>query len=275
MTTSISSPASSPIAVSISDGRDLASSLPFLRRYARSLTGRQSGGDAIVRTLLESALDDEALLAEINGGPVSAFRAFTKIWTSIDTSATRGADALTIETASQIARVPSFPRQALLLNQLEEFSIAQTGEILGVSEEEAGELVKQAVADLALDAPIDVLIIEDESIIAAHLEQIVAEAGHRVIGNATTADEAREMFSAKRPGLILSDLQLADGSSGIDAVDQILQMSDVPAIFITAFPEQLLTGDRPEPAFLIGKPFRDETVRAAISQALFFGSYSE
>ena len=47
-------------------------------------------------------------------------------------------------------------------------------------------------------------------------------------------------------------------------------MFDVPVIFITAFPERLLTGERPEPTFLITKPFQPETVKAAIGQALFF-----
>lgn len=259
----------------VHDSRDLASSLPFLRRYARSVTGRQASGDAIVRATLEASLQDPALLAEINSGAVGLFRAFTKVWTTSDAGFARGADSFAAETASQIARVPSFPRQALLLNQLEDFSIAQTGEILGVSEEEAQQLVHEAIADLALDRPVDVLIIEDEPLIASHLEDIVTDAGHRVVGNATTATEAGVIFADKRPGLVLSDMQLADGSSGADAVDAILRIGDVPVIFITAFPELLLTGERPEPAFLIGKPFRDETVRAAISQALFFGSHVE
>ena len=43
-------------------------------------------------------------------------------------------------------------------------------------------------------------------------------------------------------------------------------------IFITAFPERLLTGERPEPTFLITKPFQRSTVKAAIAQALFFDS---
>ena len=116
-------------------------------------------------------------------------------------------------------------------------------------------------------------MIEDEALIASHLESIIAEAGHRVVANATTAAQARILFEREQPNLVLSDVQLADGSSGIDAVDAIAQLSDVPVIFITAFPEMLLTGERPEPAFLIGKPFRDESVRTAISQALFFGSH--
>ena len=74
------------------------------------------------------------------------------------------------------------------------------------------------------------------------------------------------------PGLVLADIQLADDSSGIDAVRDILAEFSVPVIFITAFPERLLTGERPEPTFLITKPFQRSTVKAAIAQALFFDS---
>ncbi|WP_298191264.1 response regulator [Novosphingobium sp.] len=249
---------------------DLARALPYLRRYARSLTGRQSAGDAVVRELLESSLHDPAVHAEICDGTIALFRAFTRLWTSLDVPRSQGAVA---DHSSQIARVPSLPRQALLLNQLEGFSVAQTGAILGLPESETDKLVQQAVTELGLEEPVRVLVIEDEGLIASHLESIVAEAGHRVVANATKAAQARILFEREKPNLVLSDVQLADGSSGIDAVDAIARLSDVPVIFITAFPEMLLTGERPEPAFLIGKPFRDESVRTAISQALFFGSH--
>ena len=48
----------------------------------------------------------------------------------------------------------------------------------------------------------------------------------------------------------------------------------VPVIFITAFPERLLTGEKPEPAFLITKPFMPDMVKAVVSQALFFDTKS-
>ncbi|MES2860336.1 MAG: response regulator, partial [Pseudomonadota bacterium] len=115
-----------------------------------------------------------------------------------------------------------------------------------------------------------VLIIEDEAIISADIESLVRELGHNVTATATTHDEAVDAVARHRPGLVLADIQLADGSSGIDAVKDILKRFDVPVIFITAFPERLLTGERPEPTFLITKPFQPETVKAAISQALFF-----
>ncbi len=249
---------------------DLARALPYLRRYARSLTGRQSAGDAVVRELLESSLHDPAVRAEICDGTIALFRAFTRLWMALDVPRSQSAVS---EHSSQIARVPSLPRQALLLHQLEGFSAEQTGAILGLGEDEADKLVEQALTELGLEEPVRVLVIEDEGLIASHLESIVAEAGHRVVANATTATQARILFEREQPNLVLSDVQLADGSSGIDAVDAIAQLSDVPVIFITAFPEMLLTGERPEPAFLIGKPFRDESVRTAISQALFFGSH--
>jgi CheY-like chemotaxis protein len=124
--------------------------------------------------------------------------------------------------------------------------------------------------DIAREESADVLVIEDEPLIAAHLMAIVADAGHRPLAHATTATAAREAFERYRPALVLSDVQLADGSSGIDAVEDILRLAPVPVIFVTGYPEKLLTGEGPEPAFLIRKPFRDEAIHATISQALFF-----
>lgn len=92
-------------------------------------------------------------------------------------------------------------------------------------------------------------------------------------GIARTADAAVQLYNTERPHLIMSDIQLADGSSGIDAVNKIVEDApDIPVIFITAFPERLLTGEGPEPAFLISKPYTEEQVRSAVSQAMFFSS---
>jgi CheY-like chemotaxis protein len=115
------------------------------------------------------------------------------------------------------------------------------------------------------------MIIEDEPLIAMDLESLVESLGHGVTGIARTHREAVALAGKKQPGLILADIRLADMSSGVDAVKEILLSFEVPVIFITAYPEQLLTGERPEPAFLITKPFRPANVTAVISQALFFG----
>jgi len=119
-----------------------------------------------------------------------------------------------------------------------------------------------------------VFIIEDEPIIAADIEGLVRDLGHEVTGIATTHTEAVQLAEQDKPGLVLCDIQLADDSSGIDAAEDILKSMDVPLIFITAFPERLLTGEKPEPTYLITKPFEENTVKAAMGQALFLhGEY--
>ena len=119
---------------------------------------------------------------------------------------------------------------------------------------------------VAAEIATDVLIIEDEGLIAQDIQFICEDLGHRVIGVARTHGEALELAKTRRPGLILADIQLADGSSGLDAVDDLLNTFEVPVIFITAYPERFLTGERPEPAFLIAKPFQPSTVSAEIGR---------
>jgi CheY-like chemotaxis protein/DNA-directed RNA polymerase specialized sigma24 family protein len=253
----------------------IATQLPYLRRYARVLTGSQKLGDGLVRELLEASLEDEGLRAEISESRVSLFGAFTKIYSG--TGGDLGVDAIdqsdeAVTVASRLERVTPRARQAMLLNAVEDFSPDEVAEILDCSEAEAVQLIDQAVADIAEESRTDVLIIEDEPLIALQLEDIVVGLGHRVVNRAKTHTEAVEMFDAHRPGLVLADIQLADGSSGIDAVNEILTKISVPVIFITAFPERLLTGERPEPTYLITKPFNDDYVRATIGQVMFFGS---
>ena len=132
------------------------------------------------------------------------------------------------------------------------------------------KLVDESGRELAADIATDVLIIEDETFIAMELEGLVEGLGHHVLGVARTHKEALALVKGKRPGVILADIQLADGSSGLDAVNEMLKSFEVPVIFITAYPERFLTGERPEPAFLIAKPFQPATVSAVLSQALFF-----
>ena len=130
--------------------------------------------------------------------------------------------------------------------------------------------MEEAGRELAAQLATDVLIIEDEALIALDLEALVENLGHKVIGVARTRTEAATIARTKPPGLILADIQLADGSSGLDAVNDLLNTFEVPVIFITAYPERFLTGERPEPAFLISKPYQPATVSALVSQALFF-----
>lgn len=260
-------------------GAKVASNLPYLRRYARALTGSQQTGDAFVRATLEAALADASLRAEIGESRVSLYRAFNKVWASafvdtVDHSGSGESFGGMHEAAAQerLAHITPENRQALLLVTLEDFSVAEVAEILERTPADVEALVQEAIEEIDRESATTVLIIEDEPLISMQLEDLVRSLGHDVCGMAATRTQAREIAERETPGLVLADIQLADGSSGLDAVDDILKLVDVPVIFITAYPERLLTGDRPEPTYLITKPFQEATVRAAISQALFFGS---
>ena len=171
---------------------------------------------------------------------------------------------------ARLSRMTPLPRQALLLTAMEGFSHQETAYLMDISPSDITMLVDEAMKQIEEQTRADVLIIEDEPIIAMDIEMIVRDMGHDVTGIAVTRDEAVAMAMSHRPGLVLADIQLADDSSGIDAVKDILAQFSVPVIFITAFPERLLTGERPEPAFLVTKPFNPDMVKALISQALFF-----
>ena len=168
----------------------------------------------------------------------------------------------------QIAALPSVERQVLLLVSLEGFSIPRAAEIIGISADEASDKLLAARLEMQRETGASVLIIEDESVIAMDIAVIVRAAGHTVVGIAATEAKAIQLATEHRPDLVLADVQLKDGDSGIEAVQKILQVMDSPVIFVTGFPERLLTGDRLEPAFVITKPFDPETLKTAISQAL-------
>jgi DNA-binding LytR/AlgR family response regulator len=85
---------------------------------------------------------------------------------------------------------------------------------------------------------------------------------HRVVRIARTRTDAISLAKERRPGLILADIQLADGSSGLEAVSDLLNSLEVPVIFISAYPERFLTGERPEPVFFVAKPYQQSTVSA-------------
>ena len=252
----------------------LIEQLPFLRRYARALCGSQRSGDNYVRTLLESAIDNKALRDEIGQGRVSLYRAFTRLWSTrhLEYGGKDLAGGREKASHARLAVIPPEHRQALLLTTLEDFTLAEAGDVLGIAAQEVEALVSRAIAEIDEETATTVLVIEDEPLIAMQLESLVTELGHQVIATATTRNQAVEAFRQHLPGLVLADIQLADASSGIDAVEEILAIGDVPVVFITAYPERLLTGERPEPTYLVTKPFREETVRAAISQALFFST---
>ncbi|AZO79671.1 MULTISPECIES: response regulator [unclassified Bosea (in: a-proteobacteria)] len=250
---------------------EIAPHLPYLRRFARALSGTQASGDAYVVASLEALIADPSTFPREFGPRVGLYRLFLQMWSSVGLNTQAAAPEVDRSAAERnLDALTPRSRQAFLLRTVEGFPIEEVAQIMNVTTSDAAGLVQSAGQEIAEQVATDVLIIEDEPIIALDIETMVEELGHRVTGVARTHREAIALVAKKRPGLVLADIQLADGSSGLEAVNEILSAIEVPVIFITAYPERLLTGDRPEPAFLITKPFQPEAVKAAISQALFF-----
>ena len=254
-------------------GQAIAPHLPYLRRYGRAISGSQQSGDALVARLLETLVAHPDAIDAGNELRIQLYRMVHDNFGLMTDQAAAGDETIPAEIAvadARLRRIPSLARQALLLTAVEGFSTAETGRIIGRDAPAVEALIAEAMEEIDRQTRARILIIEDEPIIAMDIEMIVRELGHDVVAVATTHAEAVADAQTHQPGLALADIQLADNSSGIEAVQEILTAMTVPVIFITAFPERLLTGDRPEPAFLLTKPYQPATLRAAISQVLFF-----
>ncbi|MBK5922627.1 response regulator [Rhodovulum sulfidophilum] len=255
--------------------RVIGSELPYLRRYARALTGSQTSGDAYAIATLEAILSDREVFEQGLPPKVALFKAFNRIWGSSGAplSESQPASAIEAQAQTRLAGLTRNTREALLLQSIEGFTTEEVGTIMGLPGTEAEQLIRIARDEMARSIAGRVLIIEDEAIIAIDISAIVQGLGHEVTGIGRTRRGAVDLAKKDPPDLILADIQLADKSSGIDAVNDILgDLGDRPVVFITAFPERLLTGERPEPAFLISKPYTEDQVRSAVSQAMFFSS---
>ncbi|WP_291075636.1 response regulator [Hyphomonas sp.] len=243
----------------------ISSELPYLRRYARGLMGEQHNGDEAVEDMIES------LIFRISVAPDLKFHK-EDLFAELDKSISKRVSQLDGDTGiSKILNaMTTLQRRALLLTVVEGFSVQEAARILVVDEADVENILRDAESSIANEVSTSVLIIEDESMISFQLSQIVAEAGHEVAGIATTQTEAVALAGTTTFGLILSDLRLADGSIGLDAVNEIVAAlpRPVPVIYITAYPEMLLQGQEDEPSYLIPKPFEPLHVRTVLDQAI-------
>ena len=253
---------------------DIARHLPFLRRYARALTGSQERGDRYVHVCLETLLQEPQRIAPDRNVRLQLFALFHDVWAVVQSVAPEEETDSDVERRrgdrlqEGLAALPAIERQVLLLVSLEGFSYEETGLILGLERDEVRALLHTAQEEMQRQTAASVLIIEDEHVIAMDLARIVEEMGHHLCGTASREKEAIELAERTRPNLVLADIQLKDGDSGIQAVREILRRIDAPVIFVTGFPERLLTGEALEPAFVITKPFNPQTLKTAIAQAL-------
>ena len=252
--------------------QNIGKHLPFLRRYGRALSGNQTDGDKIAAATLASLLKSSYLFNDALESKVALYSVFQQIWAqSMSEVFVNEDDALASSAQDHLAKLSSGSRNALLLSSLEQFSIGEVSTIMRTDVRDVRRLLDQAYNDMALSIAGGVLIIEDDAMIAREIENIVTGMGHRVTGMADTHATAVSLAHHQDPDLILADIVLADDTSGIDATDEIMRAgSDKPVIFITGHPELLLTGEKPEPTFLIPKPFMKDQLQTVIGQAMFF-----
>jgi CheY-like chemotaxis protein len=237
---------------------DLIRALPYARRYARALTGSQPRGDAMVADSLRDLQADEDAGGDSR---IALYRAITRRYDGLTTLAL----------PAPAGGLSALQRKLLLLTSLEELPLEAAASVLELPPADAAAHVAEARDHLRAGAATDVLIIEDEPIIAMDIEELVLNCGHRVVGLATTEAEAVELAERHKPGLILADINLGIGGDGTSAVSRIMRHHYAPVIFVTAYPERLLTGEDLEPAFVITKPFEPLTLAIATYQAVTGG----
>jgi DNA-directed RNA polymerase specialized sigma24 family protein len=252
--------------------KDIAPSLPYLRRFARAISGDADCGDAYIAATLERLIADPLAFARDMPPKMSLYRAFLQVWSTTDLGESRldPADASIVD--RKLGALSPQTRQAFLLQTVEGFSVSEIAAIMGLDPVRVNRLLARGASDIARELAATVMIIEDEPLIAMDLETIVEDLGHEVVGVAGTRRQAVALAAQTEPELIVADIQLADGSSGIEAVNDIVGRRGKPVVFVTAHPGIYLSStlNRPEPVFLLSKPFNPDSVRAAVSQALFF-----
>ena len=256
------------------DGADLAlligRDVPYLRRYARALTGTQAAGDALVRACLDRLVREPGQVDPARAR-LSLFRALHEVLREGPARDPAPSPEIVANEAiigERLRQLEPLSRWLLLLTMLEGFPVEEAGAVVGISATEAQQRLDAAREELKAQEPSRVLVIEDQPVIAFDIISTITGVGHSVVGVARTRDEAVRLAASSRPDVILADLQLADQSSGLEAVEEIIKARPVPAIFITAYPEELLTGDRSEPTYLITKPFHADTLIVSVAQVL-------
>ena len=255
----------------MSIAKDIAPLLPYLRRFSRALNGSLARGDAYLTATLENLVESPGSFARDLCPRVALYRSYLDTWSRyVGDAFAEACEELAFD--RNLAALSPKVRAAFLLTTVEAFPVAEASAIMGLDAARVCALLERGARDIARGLAARILIIEDEPIIAMDLETIVEDLGHKVVGVARARRQAVALAAERKPELIMADIQLEDGASGLEAVNEILTTASKPVVFITAHPGKYLSAsaNRPEPASILSKPFSPDSVRAAVSKALFF-----
>lgn len=234
--------------------------LALLRRYFRAVVGDQQAGDKLV-----SSLAPRLLLTEKS--TVALLTAATRLWRQlVKDDAAPAFSSRTI--AEALSPALSLERQAGVMVDVFGLTLQQAAGALNRSAGEVTRLLAEGRRVTGRPIGGRVLVVDDDPLIARHLAGIVAARGAAEVQVAASYDEAVGLASVRRFDLALCDYDLGRGRNGLDVVRVLSAEHDTTCVFVTAYPDEVLSGSDHEPAFVIIKPFRDEVVAAALSYAV-------
>lgn len=117
---------------------------------------------------------------------------------------------------------------------------------------------------------IQVLVVENEVVIAESVRRTLTEMGYSVVPLAMSGEEAISIATNTRPDVVLMDIRLNDQMDGIEAAGQIWHQLDIPVIYLTAYADEetLARAKHTEPFGYIMKPYEAKELRASIEMAI-------
>lgn len=120
-------------------------------------------------------------------------------------------------------------------------------------------------------AKINVLVVEDESIVSKDIQHSLKKLGYNVVGASSTGEKAIELALGARPDVILMDIMLKGEMNGIEAADEIRKTCSIPVIFLTAYADEstLSKAKITEPYGYILKPFKEIDLHTTIEMAIY------
>lgn len=264
----------------MSDPTEILREVGNLKRFSHLFRGSYSRGDKNIEVFVKELTSGRMMIEEGSSLRVGLYRALLHSYWKEEAGesfSTLLVDERRDHINGEKVVLPRQMRLAFLLSYFERFTSQEVQQILEIDEGELQDLLATSHTEICHQLSANVLIIEDELFIAMELEEIVNGLGHWVLGIARTRSEVTKALTdldryVLKPGLILADIQLADGSSGIDAVNDHAARSRIPVIFITAYPDRLIDRTERESTYVLKKPFTTAALRSTISQALYFSS---
>lgn len=246
--------------------RQLYEHLPFLRRYARALTGTTEQGDALVVGCIEVASMAPRRFGVPKGSRAPLYALLNLLFDRAGEGRPRRTDH-PIERA--LARLGERDRRLYLLIAMEDLPLAEAAQVVGLDADRARDSLARARDALRSALTARVLVVEDNALAAIDLAGTITDMGHEVCGPAATEREAFALAHAENPTLALMDIRLARGENGIAVAQKLRDAFGLPVIFVTGSPGELDRLGIGHMGPVIAKPFTADAVRRAVASAVF------